>query len=86
LTFSWREGERKEPPSLLPAGRKRGGGNIAGFNFLTFTVPLILKVQEVIFFVGNTNHGSFCDILRGGRDFFDNWDQKDLSPVKNLLK
>jgi hypothetical protein len=24
--------------------------------------------------------------LRGGRDFFDNWDQKGLSPLENLLK
>jgi hypothetical protein len=79
LTFSWREGERKEPPSLLPAGWKREREN-------TITVPLIFEVQEVIFFAGKTNHGSFCEILRGGRDFFDNWDQKGLSPLENLLK
>ncbi len=43
----------------------------ANIHILTINVPLILKVRNIIFFVGKTYNGAFHGVFREGQDLSD---------------
>jgi hypothetical protein len=52
--------------------------NIFGFTIITITVPLVLKIRDIIFLAGKLLYGPFQGIFRGVK--------KDLAPSKYPLK
>ncbi len=73
MTTQKRDSNSRKSDVELYAGLETRKKNFLSFNsviFLTFNVPLILKVREVYCYAGKTQNKPFSWVFRGAPDFF----------------